>query len=75
MFRELCGQEAYKNVVVLTTFWDEVPNDEGVEREAELESKVFAKLVEGGDQFMRFDHTRGATLPMSACRSAKTGQC
>ena len=57
MFRELCGPEAYKNVVVLTTFWDEVPTYEGVEREAELESKVFAKLVEGGAQFMRLDHT------------------
>ena len=57
IFRELCGPEAYKNVVVLTTFWDEVPTYEGVEREAELESKVFAKLVEGGAQFMRLDHT------------------
>ena len=57
MFRELCGPETYKNVVVLTTFWDEVPTYEGVEREVELESKVFAKLVERGAQFMRHDHT------------------
>jgi hypothetical protein len=57
MFRELCGPEAYKNVVVLTTFWDEVPIDEGIEREAELESKFFAELVEGGAQFMRHDRT------------------
>ena len=57
MFRELCGPEAYKNVVVLTTFWDEVPTYESVKREAELESKFFAKLVEGGAKFMRHDCT------------------
>ena len=58
MFRELCGPAAYKNVLVLTTFWDQVPShDVGVKREEQLKSKFFAKLVEGGAQFMRHDCT------------------
>ena len=74
MFRELCGPAAYKNVVVLTTYWDQVPTNEvGVQREAQLKSKFFAKLVEGGAQFMRHDRTVESTrkvlrhiLPMPA---------
>jgi len=58
MFRELCGQTAYKNVVVLTTYWDQVStHEEGVRREAQLKSNFFAKLVEGGAHFMRHDRT------------------
>jgi len=57
MFRELCGQTAYKNVVILTTYWDQVSTHEGVRREAQLKSKFFAKLVEGGAHFMRHDRT------------------
>ena len=62
MFRELCGPVAYKNVVVLTTYWDQVPTHEvGAKREAQLKSKFFAKLVEGGAQFMRHDGTVEST--------------
>ena len=62
MFQELCGPVAYKNVVVLTTFWDQIPTHEvGVKREAQLKSKFFAKLVEGGAQFMRHDGTVEST--------------
>jgi hypothetical protein len=57
MFLELCGPEAYNNVVVLTTFWDEVPTDEGIEREAQFKSNGFANLAKGGAEFMRHDHT------------------
>ena len=62
MFRELCGPAAYKNVVVLTTYWDQVPSHEvGVKREEQLKSKFFARLVEGGAQFMRHDRTVEST--------------
>ena len=62
MFRELCGPAAYKNVVVLTTFWELVPTSKvGDQREEQLKSKYFAKLVEGGAQFMRHDCTVEST--------------
>ncbi|KAJ7277726.1 P-loop containing nucleoside triphosphate hydrolase protein [Mycena rebaudengoi] len=57
MFKNLCGTETYKNVVVLTTFWDRVSNEEGVEREEELRSRFFKDLVDGGTRFMRFNRT------------------
>jgi hypothetical protein len=62
MFGELCGPAAYKNVVVLTTFWEQVPTPKvGDQREEQLKSKYFAKLVEGGAQFMRHDCTVEST--------------
>ena len=57
MFQELCGPAAYKNVVVLTTFWDQISTPEGARREEQLKSNFFRKLVEGGAQFMRHDRT------------------
>jgi hypothetical protein len=62
MFRGLCGEEAYKNVVVLTTHWDQLPTNEGVGREEQLESKYFKELVAGGARFMRHDCTIESAL-------------
>ncbi|KAF8830854.1 P-loop containing nucleoside triphosphate hydrolase protein [Lentinula edodes] len=57
IFRELCGAATFKNVVVLTTFWDRVNEEEGLAREEELKSNsnFFKDLVEGGARFMRHD--------------------
>ncbi|KAJ6562431.1 P-loop containing nucleoside triphosphate hydrolase protein [Mycena capillaripes] len=58
MFRKLCGTDPFKNVVVLTTFWNRVDNEEeGLQREAQLKSKFFNDLVDGGARFMRHDRT------------------
>ncbi|KAJ3740298.1 P-loop containing nucleoside triphosphate hydrolase protein [Lentinula detonsa] len=57
IFRELCGAATFKNVVVLTTFWDRVNEEEGLAREEELKSNsnFFKDLVDGGARFMRHD--------------------
>ena len=47
----------YKNVVVLTTFWDQVSPEVGARREAQLQSNFFKDLAQGGAQFMRHDRT------------------
>ena len=39
MFQNLCGNEALKNVVLVTTMWDEVEEEEGRDRETELSTK------------------------------------
>jgi len=58
MFKDLCGTETYKNVVVLTTFWDQISTmDEGARREELLKSRFLKELVEGSASFMRYDHT------------------
>jgi len=59
MFRNLCGTETYKNVVVVTTFWDNVSLEPqaAAKREEELKSTAFKALVDGGARFMRHDRT------------------
>ena len=55
MFKKLCGPDPLKNVVVVTTFWDEIELDKGIELETELKTKdrFFKGLVEGGSKFVR----------------------
>ncbi|KAK1225068.1 hypothetical protein PQX77_012000 [Marasmius sp. AFHP31] len=59
MFKNLCGTQAYQNVVVLTTHWD-IEEKENVKegRERDLQTNFFKGLVEGGAKFMRHDPTR-----------------
>ena len=55
MFKKLCGPDPLKNVVVVTTFWDEIELAQGIESETELKTKdrFFKGLVEGGSKFVR----------------------
>ncbi|EDR00727.1 uncharacterized protein LACBIDRAFT_313185 [Laccaria bicolor S238N-H82] len=55
MFKKLCGPDPLKNVVVVTTFWDEIELDHGIELETELKTKdrFFKGLVEGESKFVR----------------------
>jgi len=39
MFRELCGEKNFSNVILCTTMWDKVDEEEGRRREEELKSK------------------------------------
>jgi len=58
MFAGLCGSQSFNNVVVVTTFWDQIINEEeGKRREAQLKSKFFKALVNGGACFMRHNRT------------------
>jgi len=61
IFQGICGASAFKNVVVLTTFWDRVSPTEGARREAQLKSQFFKDLVEGGAHFMRHDRAVNST--------------
>ncbi|KAF7544072.1 hypothetical protein G7Z17_g10241 [Cylindrodendrum hubeiense] len=36
MFRQLCGENALKKVVLTTTMWDKISSEEGIERESQL---------------------------------------
>ncbi len=61
LFQKLCGAESFKNVVVLTTFWDQVSPAVGGEREEELRSNFFKTIVDGGGRFMRHDRNNAAS--------------
>ena len=66
MFRKLCGEGALKNVVVVTTRWDDVPEKDREtmeERENEMmktPGKFFQPLIAEGGQFLRHDNTKGS---------------
>ncbi|ESK93981.1 hypothetical protein Moror_12938 [Moniliophthora roreri MCA 2997] len=59
MFRELCGDDTLKNVVIVTNMWGQVARDVGEAREAKLtqEDKFFKPVLEKGAQLVRHDNT------------------
>ena len=66
MFKKLCGPDPLKNVVVVTTFWDEAESLEGaIQTETELKTKdkFFKGLVEGKSKFVRFGKFRPGEIP------------
>ena len=59
MFRKLCGDDALKNVVIVTNMWGNVDPHTGDEREARLKgSDIFFKpVLTEGAQMARHDNT------------------
>lgn len=57
MFRELCGDEALRNVVLVTNMWDEVSPEVGLDRENQLSSKFFKPALDLGAQMTRHYNT------------------
>ena len=54
MFQNLCGNDALKNVVLVTTMWDEVGEEEGSNRETELSTTYWKSMIELGCRTSRF---------------------
>lgn len=57
MFRKLCGTKTLKNVVIVTTKWDAVPQEVGEEREEELMTDYFEAMLELGAKQARHNDT------------------
>lgn len=57
MFKELCGKENFKNVVLVTTMWDEVTEEIGSAREKELQSDFWRSMINLGSTIHRFEGT------------------
>ncbi|KAG6833280.1 hypothetical protein H0H87_009455 [Tephrocybe sp. NHM501043] len=56
LFARLCGPDAIKNVILATTKWDELPNDEtGQLRESQLKGEHWKHMVELGSRVHRFE--------------------
>ena len=53
VFREFCGNDALKNVVIGTTRWDWVKLEEGQQREQILRDIFWKKMVQQGSVTMR----------------------
>lgn len=57
MFRELCGEEPLRNVILVTSFWDQVSRDVGERREQELQRTpdFWGRMVDKGSRVARFE--------------------
>ncbi|KAH6911919.1 hypothetical protein BKA70DRAFT_1098697, partial [Coprinopsis sp. MPI-PUGE-AT-0042] len=66
LFKKLCGTESMKNVVVITSFWDELSDmSYGIERENDLKTQdgLLKELYVGGAKFVRWGHFKPGKLP------------
>jgi hypothetical protein len=61
MFRKLCGFEALKNVLLVTTFWDIVSDAEGRRREQDLASsgEFWGRMIQKGSRMERWSQRSG----------------
>ncbi|KAF9004220.1 kinase-like domain-containing protein [Cyathus striatus] len=54
VFRRLCGEDALKNVILTTTYWDKVPLNIAEMRESQLKSVFWGQMIEHGCRINRF---------------------
>ncbi|KAI6125851.1 hypothetical protein EDD16DRAFT_1702963 [Pisolithus croceorrhizus] len=57
MFKELCGRDNFKNVILVTTMWDDVTEEVGLARERELHSDFWGAMIVLGSTTHRFEGT------------------
>ena len=72
MFQNLCGTEALKNVVLVTTMWDQVTEEEGSDREDELTTSYWNTMIELGCRTSRsYNNTESALNIVSQFQDAR----
>ena len=64
MFEELCGKNAFQNVILTTTMWDEVDKETGEDRERELKTKYWRSMLERSSTTSRFLRTRESAFDL-----------
>ena len=58
MFKKLCGDDCFRNVMLVTTMWDEVDGQEGSQRQQELEQKYWRSMIKLGSRVHPFHKTK-----------------
>lgn len=53
LFRKICGDDAMKNVMIVTNMWEEVDAKVGLKREEEIKSNFFKDAFDHGAQMCR----------------------
>ena len=64
MFEELCGKNAFHNVILTTTMWDEVDEETGEDRERELKTKYWRTMLDRNSTTSRFLRTRESAFDL-----------
>ncbi|KAH9931006.1 P-loop containing nucleoside triphosphate hydrolase protein, partial [Fomitopsis serialis] len=68
LFGKICGPSAMKNVLIVTSMWEDVPEEVGSAREQELASKpiFYQPAIEAGAQMIRhYNHAESARIAVS----------
>jgi hypothetical protein len=71
LFRQLCGDNALGNVILATSFWDEVPPSVGAKRECELKKDFWANMIAKGSEVVRIEPDRSVCLEVLERIAAK----
>lgn len=53
MMKKLCGANSLKNVVLATTMWEKVTDEEGLRREGDLKTLFWKDMIDGGAKVRR----------------------
>ncbi|KZT01504.1 uncharacterized protein LAESUDRAFT_731067 [Laetiporus sulphureus 93-53] len=58
LFRKICGDDAMKNAVIVTTMWDKINEATGMRREGELRDNYFKEALKLGAHLRRYGGTQ-----------------
>jgi len=58
LFRSLCGKDAMPNIIIVTTMWSKVTEEEGIEWQTVLKNEVWNDMLDQGCSVERFANTR-----------------
>jgi hypothetical protein len=72
-FASFCGQTAMPNVVITTTMWGKVDDEEGDQREEELKNDFWKEMVAQGCKTERFDNTYESAWRIIGSVAGKAG--
>ena len=64
MLEQLCGRNAFQNVILTTTMWDEVDEKTGEDRERELQTNYWRSMLERNSTTGRFLRTRESAFKL-----------
>ena len=62
IFKKICGELAFKNVLLVTTRWNEIKEADGAAREKQLREDFWAYMLGNGSTMTRFNSTRESAM-------------
>jgi hypothetical protein len=61
IFEVLCRKQSLRNIIFVTTMWDQVDRDSGIRIEEELKERYLKGMLNQGATVMRYDGTSDTT--------------
>lgn len=57
VFEDIYGRAAHKKVTLVTTMWDNIKEERGLQREEELKKEYWQEAIAAGAKMVRFQGT------------------